>query len=117
MRRLNRREEQLFLIGWVADWPDPMNFLQLFYSKNVSPGPNRVNYANPAYDALYEEAARTADPARRLDLVRAMQDVVREDCPWACLYYRREFVLVGPDLLGFRLHDFPLGAEKHWRRR
>ena len=46
-----------------------------------------------------------------------MQDAVREDCPWACLYYRREFVLVGPDILGFRLHDFPLGAEKHWRRR
>ena len=117
MRRLNRREEQLFLIGWVADWPDPMNFLQLFCSKNASPGPNRTNYANPAYDALFEEAARTADPARRLELVRAMQDVVREDSPWACLYYRREFVLVGPDLLGFRLHDFPLGAEKHWRRR
>ena len=117
MRRLNRREERMFLVGWVADWPDALNFLQLFYSKNQSPGPNRVNYANPAYDALYEEAAHTDDPARRLELVRAMQDVVREDCPWACLYYRREFVLVGPDILGFRLHDFPLGAEKHWRRR
>ena len=117
MRRLNRREEQMFLVGWVADWPDALNFLQLFYSKNQSPGPNRVNYANPAYDALYEEAASTTDPARRLELVRAMQDAVREDCPWACLYYRREFVLVGPDILGFRLHDFPLGAEKHWRRR
>ena len=117
MRRLNRREERMFLVGWVADWPDALNFLQLFYSKNQSPGPNRVNYANPAYDALYEEAARTDDPARRLELVRVMQDVVREDCPWACLYYRREFVLVGPDILGFRLHDFPLGAEKHWRRR
>ena len=43
----------MFLIGWVADWPDAMNFLQLFYSKNGSPGPNRVNYADPAYDALY----------------------------------------------------------------
>lgn len=117
MRRLNRREERLFLIGWVADWPDPMNFLQLFHSKNASPGPNRTNYANPAYDALCDEASRTTDPARRLELVRAMQDVVREDCPWVCLYYRREFVLVGPDILGFRLHDFPLGAEKHWRRR
>ena len=117
MRRLNRREEQLFMIGWVADWPDPMNFLQLFNSRNASPGPNRTNYANPAYDALCDEAAAATDPARRLELVREMQDVVREDCPWACLYYRREFVLVGPDILGFRLHDFPIGAEKHWRRR
>ena len=54
---------------------------------------------------------------RRRELVGAMQDIVREECPWACLYYRREFVLVGPSILGFRLHDFPLGAEKHWRSR
>ena len=116
MRTLNKREEQMFLIGWVADWPDALNFLQLFVSRNASPGPNRVNYSNPAYDALFDEAAATADPARRIELVRAMQDVVREDIPWACLYYRREFVLVGPSILGFRLHDFPLGAEKHWRK-
>ena len=115
MRTLNKREEQMFLIGWVADWPDPLNFLQLFVSRNASPGPNRVNYANPAYDALFDEAAATSDPARRRELVGAMQDIVREECPWACLYYRREFVLVGPSILGFRLHDFPLGAEKHWR--
>ena len=75
-----------------------------------------MNYANPAYDALFDEAAATADPARRRELVGAMQDIVREECPWACLYYRREFVLVGPSILGFRLHDFPLGAEKHWRK-
>ena len=116
MRTLNKREEQMFLIGWVADWPDALNFLQLFVSRNASPGPNRVNYANPAYDALFDEAAATADPARRRELVGAMQDIVREECPWACLYYRREFVLVGPSILGFRLHDFPLGAEKHWRK-
>ena len=116
MRTLNKREEQMFLIGWVADWPDPLNFLQLFVSRNASPGPNRVNYANPAYDTLFDEAAATADPARRRELVGAMQDIVREECPWACLYYRREFVLVGPSILGFRLHDFPLGAEKHWRK-
>ena len=116
MRTLNKREEQMFLIGWVADWPDALNFLQLFVSRNASPGPNRVNYANPAYDALFDEAAATSDPARRRELVGAMQDIVREECPWACLYYRREFVLVGPSILGFRLHDFPLGAEKHWRK-
>lgn len=116
MSRLNRREEQMFLVGWVADYPDPLNFLQLFYSRNVSPGPNRTNYVNPDYDALFEEAERCTDPARRLELSAAMQEIVREDCPWACLYYRRDFVLVGPSVRGFSLHDFPLGMEKHWRR-
>ena len=36
---MNRRQAQLFQLGWVADYPDAENFLQLFYSKNESPAP------------------------------------------------------------------------------
>ena len=116
LRRVNRREAQMFLLTWVGDYPDPLNFLQLFVSSNASPGPNRCNYASPSYDALFEEAARATDPARRAALVRAMQEEVRDACPWVFVGHRREVVLLGPRLRNYRLHDFPLGAEKHWRR-
>lgn len=116
LRRVNRREAQMFLLTWVGDYPDPLNFLQLFVSSNASPGPNRCNYASPSYDALFEEAARATDPARRAALVRAMQEEVRDACPWVFVGHRREVVLLGPRLRNYRLHEFPLGAEKHWRR-
>ena len=116
LRRVNRREAQLFLLSWVADDPDAMNFLQLFASRNASPGPNRCNYASPAYDALFAAAEAEPDPAARAPLLAAMQEELREACPWIFVAHRREVVLVGPRLRGFRLHDFPLGMEKHWSR-
>jgi ABC-type transport system substrate-binding protein len=115
LQKVGRREAQMFRVGWLADYPDAENFLQLFYSRNASPGPNRVNYVNPAFDTLYEEAMRTTDEPRRLDLYRQMQDIVREDCPWIFLYHRRDVVLHQPRIRNFRIHDFPYGMEKHLR--
>lgn len=113
LQKVGRREAQLFRVGWLADYPDAENFLQLFHSRNVSPGPNRSNYVNPAFDALYDEAMRTPDEARRLDLYARMQDIIREDCPWIFLYHRRDVVLLHPRVRNYRMHDFPYGMEKH----
>ena len=32
--KMDRRQAQMFRLGWVADYPDAENFLQLFYSPN-----------------------------------------------------------------------------------
>ena len=117
LRKVGHREAQMFRVGWFADYPDAENFLQLFYGPNASPGPNRSNYSNPAFDALYEAAVRETDSARRLDLYRRMQETVREDCPWIFLHHRCETALVHDRLRNFRMHDFPYGMEKHYRLR
>ncbi len=115
LRTVGRREAQMFRIGWVADYPDAENFLQLFYSRNASPGPNRANYVNPRYDALYEEALRTTDESLRLERYRQLQEIVREDCPWVFLHHRRIALLLHDRIRNHRLHAFPYGMEKHWR--
>lgn len=115
LRKVSRREAQMFRVGWVADYPDAENFLQLFYGRNVSPGPNRVNYVNPAFDALYEAARMTTDGVERERLVREMQQIVRDDCPWIFLHHRLDFSLTQPWLHGFSMHDFPYGTETHYR--
>ena len=38
--KVNTKSAQMFMLGWVADYPDVESFLQLFYSKNISPGSN-----------------------------------------------------------------------------
>ena len=115
IQSLAKRNTAIFLLSWIADYPDPLNFLQLFASQNASPGPNRVNFSDAQYDALYEEACATTDEQRRRTLCLEMQEIIRSQMPWIFLYHRREIVLLGPHLANFRLHDFPLGMEKHWR--
>jgi oligopeptide transport system substrate-binding protein len=44
--RVKNRQGQLWSFGWMAQYPDAENFLQLFYGKNVAPGPNDMNYMN-----------------------------------------------------------------------
>ncbi len=116
LRRLNRREAQTFLVTWVADDPDPANFLQLFVSRNASPGPNRCNFSSSPYDALFDRAETSPEGSgARAAAVAEMQEIVRSECPWIFVGHRRDAVLAGPRLRNYLLHAFPLGMEKHWR--
>lgn len=116
LRLLNRREAQMFMVTWVADDPDPVNFLQLFASRNASPGPNRCNFSDPRCDALFEVACTAPEGSpERAAAVAGMQELVRSECPWIFVGHRRDAVLAGPRLRNFAIHAFPLGMEKHWR--
>jgi oligopeptide transport system substrate-binding protein len=76
---------QLFLWGWNADYPDPENFLFLFYGENAKVGKggeNAANYKNPAFDRLFERMRNLEDGAERFQLIQAMQEILRRDSPW-----------------------------------
>lgn len=115
MRKVSRKETQMFRLGWVADYPDAENFLKLFCSSNVSPGPNHSNYVNPAFDRLYEQACAEPDDRTRLQLYRQMQAIVREDCPWLFLHFPRAYSIHPDRLHNYLPHDFPYGMEKYLR--
>ena len=104
---------QVFSMGWVADYPDPENFMQLFYSKNISPGPNNFNYRNPEFDVLYEQAAAMPDSSERVQLYRQMEEIVREDCPAIFLVHGVAFVLHYDWLENYKPHVFGYGLLKY----
>jgi ABC-type transport system substrate-binding protein len=113
LEKLSRRESQMFRIGWVGDYPGALNFLQLFVGRLASPGPNRCNYVNPAFDALYDAYTQTGDVTKRLELCRQMQAIVREDCPWLFIHFPRSYSLTGPAVKNYIPSDFPYGMEKY----
>lgn len=115
LKKISRRESQMFMLSWLADYPDPMNFLQLFYSKNASPGPNRCNYYNEEFDRLYEKARDSSSEKEKQEAVYKMQEIVVEDCPWVCIHHERGNVLYGSHVTNAYSHDFPYGMEKYWR--
>lgn len=74
--------------SWIADYPDPENYLAIFYSKNFPPaGPNYFHYKNPEYDKLYEKAIKLNDLTERNNIYLKMQEILMEDAPFLVLYY------------------------------
>jgi ABC-type transport system substrate-binding protein len=107
LKKMERKQCQIYRLGWVADYPDGENFLTLFSSKSVSPGPNHSNYVNPGFDALYERARQMQDTPERTALYQEMANIVIEDSPWIFMTYPLSFGLFQPWLKNFKPHDFP----------
>lgn len=74
--------------SWTADYPDALNFLQLFYSKNHSPaGPNYTHFTSTYFDNLYEQALTSTDKVQRLKLFHEMEQIIFDEVPVIPLFY------------------------------
>ncbi|MCH9755642.1 MAG: ABC transporter substrate-binding protein [Gammaproteobacteria bacterium] len=76
---------QIFTWGWIADYPDPENFLFLFYGPNARyphGGENSSNYHNVEYDRLFLKMKNRANDAERQALINQMLEHLRHDVPW-----------------------------------
>ena len=95
---------QLALEGWIADYNDPMTFLDLFEPGSAY---NTSNYNSERYGQLISGAREEADPARRMDmLMEAERILVEEDAGTAPLYFEGEVHLVRPSLKGYYDHKY-----------
>jgi ABC-type transport system substrate-binding protein len=112
---VKNRKGQMWGFAWGADYPDAENFLQLFYSKNASPGPNDSNYSNPEFDRLYEKTLGMPDTPARTAVYRQMVKIVVEDCPWIFGAHRIAFNLVQPWLKNYKVHDLEHSRAKYYR--
>jgi len=79
--KVHKKQVQMYSMGWHADYPDPENFLQLYYSPNIKRGTNNTNYSNPEFDRLYDRAAAMMPSPRRTELYVKMIRMISEDCP------------------------------------
>jgi ABC-type transport system substrate-binding protein len=112
---VKNKRGQLWSFAWGGDYPDAENFLQLFYSKNASPGPNDSNYSNPEFDKLYEKSLSLEDGVERTALYRRMAAMVVEDCPWIFNTHRISFTLTQPWTKNFKRHEFEHNMAKYYR--
>lgn len=87
---------QLFSWGWLADYPDPENFLFLLYGPNGKVkygGENATNYSNPKADKLFEEIKNMPNGAARQKKINALLKLVRQDSPWIWGVHPIDFTL------------------------
>ncbi|MFZ2644205.1 MAG: ABC transporter substrate-binding protein, partial [Verrucomicrobiia bacterium] len=116
-RKLERKETQMFSAGWVMDYPDAQNVLQLWYGPNESPGVNHCNYKNPEFDKLYRSILTMQDSPERTAIYQKMADMVVEDCPSAFMFHRLIYALLRDYVENFKPHDFPYPNVKFYRVR
>jgi ABC-type transport system substrate-binding protein len=113
--KIKTKSAQMFALGWVGDFPDPENFLQLFYSKNVSPGSNNFNYSNLEFDRIYESACVMPDSPERDALYKKAEEIVVKDCPAIFLMHGVAFILTHDWTHNVKPHAFAYGTAKYRR--
>ena len=102
LQDVNDKKYQMFSLGWIADYPDPQNFLDvLLHSESQS---NHTNYANPEVDRLLEEARTERDRDRRFELYNQIEQMVLDDAPWVWTWFSGEgYALIKPEVSDYFL--------------
>ena len=102
LKDLHKGRFQMFDIGWIADYPDPENFLDiLFHSGSTN---NHTHYSNPDVDELLMKARVETDTLARYALYSEAEQMILDDAPWVPLWFDGESkLLVKPNV-----HDYLL---------
>lgn len=82
--------------GWVMDYDDPSNMLELFQTGN---GNNDGKYSNPEFDAAIE-ASKVADKATHYEQLHKAEDILMEDMGCIPVAYYNDFWLQSSSLQG-----------------
>lgn len=108
-----RKNIQMGLMGWLQDFPDPSNFLDiLFNTKSITEtaSQNRAFYSNPRVDRLLNAAAVELNREQRLRLYQQAEAIIVQDAPWVFLFHTERYVLHQPWIKGYRLD--PMWSER-----
>ncbi|MEJ5189904.1 MAG: peptide ABC transporter substrate-binding protein [Breznakiellaceae bacterium] len=96
--------------GWVADYMDPSNFLELFITGG---GNNDGLYSNPRFDELVKKAATMPEGAERNNVLMEAEKIFAEDQAMLPLYWYTDLDLI--DLSKWDgWYGNPLGVH-HWK--
>jgi ABC-type transport system substrate-binding protein len=86
---------QIFQWGWIADYPDPENFLFLLWSQMARSqgGPNTANFSHRRFDELFLAMKSRENDAERLAVIREMRAILEQERPWIELLHPEDYAL------------------------
>src|SRR5215207_6665674 len=116
-QRLKLEEDDKYRMSaqaWIADYDDPMTFLDLFESSSTYNTSIAGHYKNERYDQLINDAKEETDAAKRMDmLLEAEKLLVEEDAALAPWRFYGSAYLVDPTIIS-RFVDQPYGGGKDY---
>lgn len=102
---LDEEKDEMFEMGWIADYPHPQNFLEILFSS--SSDNNYGDYGNAEIDSLLAQAGITADSGESLTLYQEAEQKLVADAACLPLWFGRNYYLVKPEVRNYHLN--PLG--------
>ncbi|WP_153126030.1 peptide ABC transporter substrate-binding protein [Peribacillus tepidiphilus] len=101
---------QLSRSSFLADYADPINFLENFQTGHAM---NRTGWSNAKYDQLIKDAKNEADETKRFELMYEAEKLLFEEAPIFSVHFYNHVQLQNPDVTGIVRH--PVGyLELKW---
>ena len=102
---LSQEKDEMFALGWIADYPDPNDFLDVLFRTGAE---NDIfGYSNLDLDSLLDRAATEQNTSIRLTMYQQAEQIVVDDAPCLPLFHGANYILVKPYVKGYELT--PLG--------
>lgn len=78
--------------GWIADYNDPITFLDMWYTDG---GNNDAQYSRAEYDAAIDAAKATSVPAERMKAMHEAEDILMKEDNVLCplYFYTQKYML------------------------
>ena len=110
LKLLDDRNFDAVLAGWGAGGLEEDPY-QIFHSDSIKDkGSNAVGYSDPVGDKLIEEARRTLDEDKRMELWHQFQKVIYDDQPYTWLYSEVDCVFINGRFKNTK--PYPIGLEE-----
>ncbi len=98
---LMEEKDEMFYMGWIADYPHPQDFLDVLFHSGADN--NQGEYSNPEVDALLEKAGVEQDDELSLALYQQVEQKLVTDAACLPLWFGQNYVLVKPYVKGYQL--------------
>jgi oligopeptide transport system substrate-binding protein len=82
---LHQGKFQIGRMGWLGDFNDPINFLELFKDKDG--GNNDTRWENPKFKELLNKSALEKDPEKRKAILAEAEAIFMDEMPVAPIYF------------------------------
>ena len=102
---LKEEKDELFDMGWIADYPHPQDFLEILFRTGAEN--NFAEYSNPEIDTLLDRAAVEGDSDLSLELYRQIEQMLVDDAACLPLWFGMNYILVKPYVHDYQLN--PMG--------
>jgi oligopeptide transport system substrate-binding protein len=94
---------QIWQIGWLADYPDPEDWLSLQFYSNV---PNNIQYvSNPQEDTLMNQADGNPNPTQRFSEYNLIEQFMVTNVAWIPYAQEKSSWRLRPWVQGFGLNE------------
>jgi ABC-type oligopeptide transport system substrate-binding subunit/class 3 adenylate cyclase len=92
LARLGEQVPHLLIMGWMADYPDPDNFLRA----RIDHIQHQSGWRNRGYDSLVKQAQRSLDQGERIKLYGDAEQILAEEAPIMPIFHTSVRLLVKP---------------------